>query len=69
MADKTPTNPLGMRSITEVMTKSPKDLWAETMRNATSHDWVFEKAWEKLILMAMTLWSAWSIGHWIWSLF
>lgn len=69
MTDQTPQNSLGMKSITDVRAKSLKDLWTETMRNAISHDWVFEKGWEKLILIAMTFWSAWSLGCWMWGLF
>ena len=62
-------NPLAMKNIQEVMTKSPAQLYGETIGKAFTHDWVFGSWWEKLILTVSVLWSGYSIGSLIWSLF
>lgn len=69
MADPTPQNPLGMKSIAEVMTKSPAELYAETLKKGYTHDWIFGSWYEKLIIFACFCWSVWSLGSFLWRTF
>ena len=71
MTDETQTsreNPLGMKSLTEAMTKSPTEVYGDLLKKAFTYDSVFE-GWEKLVVVGLFLWAVWSLGSWIWGLF
>jgi len=58
MAEITPQNPLGLSSITQHNAKG----LAEDYKNRIFHmDWVFNKSYEKLFLVAMLFWSVYSL--------
>ncbi len=62
-------NLLNMRSINEVMTKKPTEIYGEILKKAFTHDWIFGLWYEKLIVSGSFLWACWSLGSWIWRLF
>ena len=58
MGNVTPQNPLGMRSISDHNALG----MAEDMKNKIfSMDWVFCEWYEKLFLVAMLVWSVYSV--------
>jgi len=65
MTDPTPTNPLGMKSLTESMNVSLGATIGDYFKRVFTWDWIFSEWYEKLILVAMTFWS----GYAIWRVF
>ena len=59
MAEVTPQNPLGMRTIKE---KNKSQLAEEMKKQIFEYDWVF-CGYEKLVLVAMMVWSFYNIGR------
>jgi len=57
MAEITPENPLGMRSLKDSLAKG---MW-ENYKQNLSLDWIFDKWYEKAFLVAMLCWSCYSI--------
>jgi hypothetical protein len=61
-------NPLGMKSIQEAKTQSPTQLYGEIMKKAFTHDWIFSKFYEKLIVAGSFFWAVYSVVMLIWRL-
>ena len=61
MTDPTPSNPLGMRSLKESMTVPIGQTVGDYFKRITTYDWVFGSWIEKLILLAMMVWSLYSL--------
>jgi len=65
MIEITQQNPLGMRSLKESLADN---MW-ENYKQNLSLDWVFDKIYEKVILVACFLWSVYSLIKFLWSIF
>jgi len=63
------TNPLGMSSIQEALTRSPFEVYGELLRKSVSHDWIFSEWYEKLIVLGSVVFVLVTIGLWIWRMF
>lgn len=69
MTDEIKQNPSEIRSISEAMTKKPSEIYGEFLKKGFTHDWVFERFYEKLIITLCAYWTFFSIIKWIWRLF
>jgi len=68
MTEVTPLNPLGMKSLQESMNKPMGVQLRETAEKIFKWDWIFSTPFEKIIVFASLIWSAYSIGSFIWGL-
>ena len=65
MTEITQQNSLGMRSLKDSMAKG---MW-ENYKQNLSLDWVFDKIYEKVILVACFSWLVYSLIKFLWSIF
>ena len=65
MGEKTSTNPLGMKSIKETMNMSYGELVGDLATRIFKWDWIFDKWYEKIIVLGSIIFTIISIVGWI----
>ena len=56
-----PANPLGMKSISDKSISNPVENYVSNIKNTFKYDWVFDKWYEKIILLGFSTWAMFCI--------